>query len=57
MMRDEIAIEEVSLRATQEKMDEAFRAAMLKAIDAKAESAPTTVATKPSTRHPKVILA
>jgi len=44
MMRDEIAIEGMSLRAAQEKMDEAFRAAMLKAIDAKAESAPSTVA-------------
>jgi len=31
-MTDEIAIEEVSLRAVQQKMDEAFRAAMTRAI-------------------------
>jgi hypothetical protein len=32
-MRDELVIEEMTVRAIQEKMDEAFRAAMQRAID------------------------
>ena len=56
-MRDEVMVEEVRMRATQEKMDEAFRDAMHKAIRAGQESVPTVVSTGPSTRRPKVVLA
>jgi hypothetical protein len=56
MMRDELFIEEMSLRLTQEKMDEAFRAAMQRAIDAGEENTPTVVSKKPSTKNPKIVL-
>jgi hypothetical protein len=55
-MRDELFIEEMSLRLTQEKMDEAFRAAMQRAIDAGEENTPTVVSKKPSTKNPKIVL-
>jgi hypothetical protein len=38
-MMDELVIEEMSIRAVQEKMDEAFRAAMQRAINAGEEHA------------------
>ena len=43
MMRDELFIEDMSMRQTREKMDEAFRAAMQRAIDAGEENTPTAV--------------
>ena len=42
-MMDELVIEEMSIRAVQEKMDEAFRAAMQRAINAGEEHAATVV--------------
>ena len=45
-MMDELAIEEMSIRAVQEKMDEAFRAAMQRAINAGEEHAATLVSKK-----------
>jgi hypothetical protein len=42
-MMNELLIEELSVRATQEKMDEAFRAAMQRAINTGAENTPTAV--------------
>jgi hypothetical protein len=56
-MRDELFVEEMSLRETQEKMDEAFRAAMQRAIDAGEENTPTAVSKKPGTRNPKIVFA
>ena len=47
---DELHLEELSVRVTQEKMDDAFRAAMQKAIDAGEEKTPTVVSKKPGTR-------
>jgi hypothetical protein len=44
-------------RAAQEKMDEAFRDAMQRAIRAGLEFVPTVVSTEPGTRMPKVALA
>jgi hypothetical protein len=49
--------EELSVRAIQEKMDGAFRAAMQRAINAGEESTPTVVSKRPGTRNPKVVLA
>jgi hypothetical protein len=57
IMRDELFVEEMSLRETQEKMDEAFRAAMQRAIDAGEENTPTAVSKKPGTRNPKIMFA
>ena len=54
---DELLIEELSVRAIQEKMDVAFRAAMQRAINAGDENTPTVVSKKPATRNPKVVLA
>ena len=54
---DELLIEELSVRAIQEKMDVAFRAAMQRAINAGDENTPTVVSKKPGTRNPKVVLA
>ncbi len=56
-MMDELAIEEMSIRAVQEKMDDAFRAAMLRAINASEEHVATVVSKKPGTRNPKVVLS
>jgi hypothetical protein len=46
-MMDELVIEELAVRATQEKMDDAFRGAMQRAINAGAENTPTVVSKKP----------
>jgi hypothetical protein len=54
---EELHLEELSLRMTQEKMDDAFRAAMQRAIDAGEENTPTVVSKKPGTRNPKSIIA
>jgi hypothetical protein len=56
MMRDELFTEEMSMRQTREKMDEAFRAAMQRAIDAGEENTPTAVSKKPGTTNPKIVL-
>jgi hypothetical protein len=56
MMTDELVIEEMSTRVTQEKTDDAFRAAMHRAIKAGEEIAPTVVSKMPGTRRPKVVL-
>jgi hypothetical protein len=56
MMRDELFTEEMSMRQTREKMDEAFRAAMQRAIDAGEENTPTAVSKKPGTKNPKIVL-
>ena len=56
-MMAELLIEELAVRAVQEKMDEAFRAAMQRAINAGEENALTVVSKKPGTRSPKVVLA
>jgi hypothetical protein len=56
-MRDELIIEEMALRAIQERMDEAFRAAMQKAIDTGEENTSTAISKKPGTKNPKVVLA
>jgi hypothetical protein len=52
-MREEWFIKE---RESRERMDEAFCAAMQRAIDAGEENAPTVVSKKPGTRNPKVVL-
>ena len=57
MMRDEIAIEEMRIRAEFEKMDTAFCTAMLSAIDAGTERSPEGICKEPGTRRPIVILA
>jgi hypothetical protein len=54
-MMDELVIEEMSIRAVQEKMDEAFRVAMQRAIKAGEEHAATVVSKKPGTRNPRVV--
>jgi len=53
---DELHLEEVSLRITVEKMDEAFRPAIHRAIVAGEEKIPTVVAKQPGTRNPKHIV-
>jgi hypothetical protein len=55
MTRDELIIEEMCIRATQEKMDDAFRYAMQRAIRDGQEFVPTVVSKKPGTRRPKVV--
>jgi hypothetical protein len=55
MTRDELVIEEMSIRATQEKMDDAFQVAMHRAIRTGQEFVPTAVSTEPGTRRPKVV--
>jgi hypothetical protein len=56
-MRDEFAIEEMRTRAELEKMDAAFCAAMLRAIDVGEEHAPEVVCKEPGTRNPIFMLA
>ena len=56
-MSDEFTIEEARMRAMQEKMDDAFRDAMHRAIRAGQEFVPTIVSAEPGTRMPKVVLA
>jgi hypothetical protein len=51
-MHDEFAIEEMLIRAELEKMDAAFCAAMLRAIDAGEERAQEVVCKEPGTRNP-----
>ena len=55
MTSNELIIEEMSTRATQQKMDDAFREAMHQAIRTGQEFVPTEVSTEPSTRRPKVV--
>jgi hypothetical protein len=43
---DELHLEELSVRVTQEKMDDAFRAAMQRTIEAGEEKTPTVVSRK-----------
>jgi hypothetical protein len=52
LMIDEVTLEELRSRAGFEKMDEAFCAALLNAIEAGQEAAPTGVCTAPGTRWP-----
>jgi hypothetical protein len=54
---DELHLDELSSRIEQEKMDEAFRSAMQRVIDAGEENTPTIVSKKPGTRNPKSIMA
>ncbi len=56
-MPDEFAIEEMRIRAECEKMDAAFCAAMLRAIDAGEEHAPEAICKEPGTRNPIFMLA
>ena len=56
-MRDETVIEELAVRAIQERMDEAFRTAMQRTVEAGHENAPTVVSKKPGTKYPKVVFA
>jgi len=56
-MVDELILEEKSLRAMQRKMDDAFCAAMQRAINAGEEITPTVVSKKPGTKKPKVVFA
>jgi hypothetical protein len=56
-MRDELVIEEMAVRAIQEKMDEAFRAAMKRAISKGEENTPTSVSKRPGTKNPRVVFA
>jgi hypothetical protein len=51
-MHDEFAIEEARTRAELKKMDAAFCAAMLNAIDAGNESPPEAICKEPGTRIP-----
>ena len=53
---EELHLEELSLRMTQEKMDDTFRLAT-RAIDAGEENTATVVSKKPGTRYPKSIIA
>jgi hypothetical protein len=57
MMSDEFATEEMRIRAELEKMDAAFCAAMLRAIDAGDERAPEAICKEPGTRNPIFVLA
>ena len=54
-MSDDLPIEEVRMRATQEKMNDAFRNAMRRALKAGQEFVPTVVSKEPGTRSPKVV--
>ncbi len=56
-MMDELLVEERAVRRLQEKMDDAFRAAMQRAINAGEETTPTVVSKKPGTRNPKIVSA
>ena len=53
----ELVIEEMVVCAIQERMDEAFRAAMQRAIDTGEENTPTVVSKKPGTKYPKAVVA
>lgn len=53
---DELLAEERAVRRLQEKMDDAFRVAMQRAIKLGEETTPTVISKKPGTRRPKIIL-
>jgi hypothetical protein len=55
--RDELVVEELAVCAIQEKMDDALRAAMQRAINAGEEVTQTVVSKKPGTRNPKFVVA
>jgi hypothetical protein len=57
MVRDEIVIQEMRTRAELEKMDMAFCAAMLRAIDAGMERSPEGICKEPGTRRPIIVRA
>jgi hypothetical protein len=50
---NELHLEELSSRIAQEKMDDAFRIAIQRAIDAGEEKTPSVVSRKPGNRNPK----
>ena len=56
-MRDELALEEMRIRAELEKINAAFCEAMLRAIDAGDERAPEAICKEPGTRNPIFMLA
>jgi hypothetical protein len=56
-MHDEFAVEELRIRAELEKVNAAFCAAMLRAIDAGEECAPEAICKEPGTRNPIFVLA
>ena len=56
-MLNEFAILEMAIRAEIEKMDAAFCAAMLRAIDSGNEHAPEAICKEPGTRNPIFVLA
>jgi hypothetical protein len=56
-MMDELLIEKLSVRSILEKMDEAFRAAMQRAINVGRKTPRPLSRKKPGTRNPKVVLA
>jgi hypothetical protein len=53
---DELLTEERAVRRLQEKMDDAFRSAMQRAIKAGKETTPTVASKKLGTRNPKIVL-
>jgi hypothetical protein len=57
MMSDDFANEDERIRGFLVKMDDAFCEAMLKAIEAGEEHAPTEICTAPGTLRPLVVLA
>ena len=54
---DDIHLEELSVRMMLMKMDDAFCEALLRAIDAGVENAPTITSKLPGTRNPKTLTA
>jgi hypothetical protein len=57
MTADDVTLEELRIRASLEKMDEAFCIAMLKAIGSGEERAPTAISTSAGTRNPNRFLS
>jgi hypothetical protein len=55
VMSDEFTFDDVRMRRSLVEMDEAFCAAMFKAIDAGQECPPTTICTEPGTRSPVIV--
>ena len=56
MPRDELVIEDMSIRRSHEKMDDAFREVMRRAIETGKEFVPTVVSTTPGRNRLKVVL-
>ena len=56
MPRDELVIEDMSIRRSHEKMDDAFREVMRRAIETGTEFVPTVVSTTPGRNRLKVVL-